>query len=114
MKRLQRSTAKRSLNTTVDACASGAAPKKAKVNEDLWFNIPEIPEDQTEEILEEKVNELKKICRATRPDQSTVQTLMIETFPIRRKAVIEGTEGLDLLLKRYPPLEKPMHVSVNT
>ena len=86
---------------------SEAPPKKGKVpvNEEVWFAIPEMPEDQTKEMLEEKVNQLKKIFKSTRPDHSTVQTLMTETFPIRRKVVIEGTEGLDSLLKRYPPLQ---------
>ena len=87
MKRLQKSTVKRSLDTTINT--SEAPPKKAKVpvNEEVWFTIPEMPEDQTKEMLEEKVNQLKKIFKSTRPDHSTVQTLMTETFPIRRKVV---------------------------
>ena len=105
MKRLQKSTVKRSLDTTINT--SEAPPKNAKVhvNEEVWFTIPEMPEHQTKKMLAEKVNQLKKIFKSTRPDHSTLQTLMTETFPIRRKVVIEGTEGLDSLLKRYPPLQ---------
>ena len=93
MKRLQKLTVKRSLDTTINT-SQAPSQKKAKVpvNEEVWFTIPEMPEDQTKEMLKEKVNQLKKIFKSTRPDHSTVQTLMIETFPIRRKAVIEGTE----------------------
>jgi hypothetical protein len=55
---------------------------------------PEIPDGETEEKMEEKVNQLKKVCRSSRPDQSVVQSVMLETYPIRRKAVLEQTNSI--------------------
>jgi hypothetical protein len=77
----------------------------------MWSSIPEIPDGETVEKMEKKVNQLKKVCLSSRPDQSVVQSLMLETYPIRRKAVLEQTADLKSLLTQYPPLEKSSHVS---
>ena len=114
MKRLQKSSAKRSLNKKVETSGtSESTPKRAKANNDLWYAIPEVPEGMTEDVLKDKISQLKKICKSPRPDPSTLQTLMDATFPLRRREILEGTEDLNSLLKQYPPLQKAENVSGN-
>lgn len=106
MKRLQRSTVKRTLVTP--GKVKQVPTKKQKRNQ-AWQSIPEMGKGESEETLKQK--QLKKICRQSRTDQAVVKSLVSSTFPLRRKSVIDGTETLEELLGNYPPLLKPVHVS---
>ena len=106
MKRLQRSTVKRTL---VTPGKDKQVPTKKQKRNQAWQSIPEMGKGESEETLKQK--QLKKICRQSRTDQAVVKSLVSSTFPLRRKSVIDGTETLEELLGNYPPLLKPVHVS---
>lgn len=114
IKRLQRSFARRSIayQKVDDPGSTPASSKKSlRKTEEMWSSVPEIPEEETDKTLGEKVKQLKKICRSSRPDQSAVQNLMTETYPLSRKSVLEQQLGLKSLLAKYPPLQKSPHAS---
>ena len=106
MKRLQRSTVKRTL---VTPGKDKQVPTKKQKRNQARQSIPEMGKGESEETLKQK--QLKKICRQSRTDQAVVKSLVSSTFPLRRKSVIDGTETLEELLGNYPPLLKPVHVS---
>ena len=83
--RMKRSSARRSLLKNVSGCdKTPTSSKKAKKqSEEMWYSIPEMPDRETEEKMEEKVKQLKKAYRSSRPDQSVIQGLMLETYPLR-------------------------------
>ena len=106
MKRLQRSTVKRTLVTP--GKVKQVPTKKQKRNQ-AWQSILEMDKGESEETLKQK--QLKKICRQSRTDQAVVKSTMSSTLPLRRKGLIDGSETLEELLRNYPPLLKPVHVS---
>ena len=108
MKRLQRSTVKRTL---VTPGKDKQVPTKKQKRNQARQSIPEMGKGESEETLKQKQKLLKIICRQSRTDQAVVKSLMSSTFPLRRKSVIDGTETLEELLGNYPPLLKPVHVS---
>jgi hypothetical protein len=108
MKRLQRSSARRSLKKVAEV---GETPPQKRKTNNIWSEVPEMEEGETREMLEEKISQLKRICKSNRPDHATLKNLMAATYPLRRKEVLESSESLDGLVKRYPPLLKPIYVS---
>lgn len=109
MKRLQKTTAKRVL-----LCKTNGqdVPKKKKHKTNVpWVAIPPLDEGETEETIKEKMTQLRRICRLPKPDPAMVKSLMLGTYPLRRKMAIEGTESAESLVKMFPPLLQPVHVS---
>ena len=113
MKRLQKSSAKRvQLVCKTNGQVASNISKRQKITSP-WLVIPPLNEDETEDTMKEKTQQLRKICRLPRTDQAMVKTLMLTTYPVRRRMIIDATESVESLLKLFPPLLQPIHVSDN-
>ena len=66
-------------------------PKRQKITSP-WLVIPPLNEDETEDTMKEKTQQLRKICRLPRTDQAMVKTLMLATYPVRCRMIIDATE----------------------
>lgn len=115
MKKIQkqnRNTSKRSLsmsNAVNESTPSGSATKKKK-NDLPWLDVPAF-DQQEEESMQENVGQLRKVCRAARADHALIKDLMKNTYPLRRRMVLAGKETVESILKSFPPLAQPAHVS---
>ena len=113
MKRLQRNPLKHTQDCKPNSegdLISTPVVKKIKLNIKPWLKIPPLHQGETEDTMKEKTQQLKKICRIARPDQTLVKSLMSSTYPVRRKMIIEGTESVESLLKLFPSLLLYIHV----
>ena len=112
MKRLQRSSAKRVLVCKTNGQVASNISKRQKITSP-WLVIPPLNEDEAEDTMKEKTQQLRKICRLPRTDQAMAKTLKLATYPVRRRMIIDATESVESLLKLFPPLLQPIHVSDN-
>ena len=89
MKRLQRNPLKHTQDckpsSEGESINSTSVVKKIKLNIKPWLKIPPLDEGETEDTMKEKTQQLKKICRIARPDQTLVKSLMSSTYPVGRK-----------------------------
>lgn len=116
MKKLQKqnrnTSSKRSLsmaNADNGSTPSGIATKKKK-NDHPWLDVPAF-DQKGEELMQENVSQLRKVCRAARADHALIKDLMKKTYPLRRRMVLAGKETVESILKSFPPLAQPAHVS---
>ena len=70
------------------------------------FEIPLIPEGETEQTVNEQHSQLIAFCKTNKQDVMLVRQLMDGTFPKRRKTILEDNERVWKTLKDYPPLTR--------
>ncbi|CAB3998229.1 Hypothetical predicted protein [Paramuricea clavata] len=78
--------------------------RKRKSDEAL--NLPEMPEGETDETIQEHLTSLQAFCKTGKQDVLLVRQLMDVTFPKRRRDIIENNERVWKVVKDYPPLTK--------
>ena len=88
---------------------SGSVTKKKK-SDHPWLDVPTF-DQKGEELMQENVSQLRKVCRAARTDHALIKDLMKKTYPLRRRMVLAGKETVESILKSFPPLAQPAHVS---
>lgn len=61
--------------------------------------------------MKEKVGQLRKLSRAGKVDHAVMKNLMRDTYPLRRQTILAGTDTVDTIIKSFPVLIQPAHLS---
>lgn len=75
-------------------------------------SIPDIPEGETEETMEDQRKEIIKIHRNGTQDLPRIKTLMNNTFPKRRRNVLQDNARIWQILEDYPCLKDDKGIEV--
>ncbi len=111
MKRLQKLATKRSLpmNNTEKDSSEIHVHKKPK-SDNPWLEVPSF-DAKEKDAMKEKIAQLRKLRRAGKVDHGVMKKLMQDTYPLRRQTILAGTDTVDMIIKSFPVLIQPAHVS---
>ncbi len=111
MKWLQKLATKRSLpmNNTEKDSSEIHVHKKPK-SDNPWLEVPSF-DAKEKDAMKEKIAQLRKLSQAGKVDHRVMKKLMQDTYPLRRQTILAGTDTVDMIIKSFPVLIQPAHVS---
>ena len=111
MKQLQKIATKRSLPMTdTEKEPSDVHMHKKHRTDNPWLEVPSF-DAKEKDAMKEKVGQLRKLSRAGKVDHGVMKNLMRDTYPLRRQTILAGTDTVDTIIKSFPVLIQPAHVS---
>ena len=116
MKRLQKIATKRSLamiDPEKSPSSSTIQRHKKRKPDNPWLEVPSF-DGKEKEAMKDKMVQLRKLSRAGKVDHGAMKSLMRDTYPLRRQTILAGTDTVDTIIKSFPALIQPAHVSFLT